>query len=408
MVFGDDREPQGKFVYTHLAEMFPGYKFEFGKSTYQGEEVGEGGYVYAEPGMYEDVIELDVESMHPTSIVLLNLFGPYTPRFEELLEARLAIKHRDYERARTMMNGKLAPYLQNEEDAAELSYALKIVINSVYGLTSAKFTNPFKDHRNVDNIVAKRGALFMIDLKRYMQEAGWTVVHIKTDSIKIPLEDPQNAALVTSLVQDFGKLYGYKFEVETIYNRFCLVNNAVYIAEKASEFVKEGGQKWSAVGAQFQHPYVYKTLFSREKTEFSDYCETKSVTQGTMYLDFSPETPMVPNPDHDPEDPKSPEHIPDTKKMVHVGRVGSFVPVIDRDGGTLWRIKDGKMYAVTGTKGFSWITREMAIERNKRAELLINMAYFDGLAQKAIAEINENTDDEHDFEWFVSSTNKEQ
>jgi hypothetical protein len=35
----------------------------------------------------------------------------------------------------------------------------------VYGLTSAHFPNMFKDNRNVDNIVAKRGALFMIDLK---------------------------------------------------------------------------------------------------------------------------------------------------------------------------------------------------------------------------------------------------
>lgn len=31
---------------------FPGYTFEKGKSVYRGEEVGEGGYVYAEPGIY--------------------------------------------------------------------------------------------------------------------------------------------------------------------------------------------------------------------------------------------------------------------------------------------------------------------------------------------------------------------
>ena len=37
-----------------------------------GEEVGEGGYVYAEPGMYTNVALLDVASMHPTSIEELN------------------------------------------------------------------------------------------------------------------------------------------------------------------------------------------------------------------------------------------------------------------------------------------------------------------------------------------------
>ena len=60
---------------------------------------------------------------------------------------------------------KLARYLDDPAQAKGLSGALKIVINSVYGLTSAKFKNPFKDPRNVDNIVAKRGALFMINLK---------------------------------------------------------------------------------------------------------------------------------------------------------------------------------------------------------------------------------------------------
>ena len=53
-----------------------------------------------------------------------------------------------------------------------LAYALKIAINIVYGLTSAKFDNPFRDIRNKDNIVAKRGALFMIELKHALQERG--------------------------------------------------------------------------------------------------------------------------------------------------------------------------------------------------------------------------------------------
>ena len=34
--------------------------------TYKGEEVGEGGYVYAEPGIYTNVALFDVASMHPT------------------------------------------------------------------------------------------------------------------------------------------------------------------------------------------------------------------------------------------------------------------------------------------------------------------------------------------------------
>src|SRR5207237_9495841 len=152
-----------------------GYEFHLGKSTYKGDEPGEGGYVYAEPGMYEKVAVLDVVSMHPTSIVKLNLFGPYTKKFEDLIKARIAIKRKDFDAASKMLDGRLTQFLQlphegwDIQGADQLAYALKIVINIVYGLTSAKFENPFRDIRNIDNIVAKRGASFMIELKHALQ-----------------------------------------------------------------------------------------------------------------------------------------------------------------------------------------------------------------------------------------------
>ena len=173
---------------------FPGYTFDHGKSLYWGEEVGEGGYVYAEPGMYRAVALLDIASMHPSSIMAERLFGDiYTARFGDILVARLAIKHGEFEKAEKMLDGKLAPYLKDKDAAKNLAQALKIAINSVYGLTSAGFDNPFRDKRNIDNIVAKRGALFMVNLKHAVQDQGFTVAHIKTDSIKIPNATPPNA-----------------------------------------------------------------------------------------------------------------------------------------------------------------------------------------------------------------------
>lgn len=96
-----------------------------------------------------------------------------------------------------MLNGALAKYLTDEEAAADLAQALKIAINSVYGLTAARFTHQFKDPRNKDNIVAKRGALFMVNLKHEVQKRGFTVAHIKTDSIKIPGATPEIIQFVT-------------------------------------------------------------------------------------------------------------------------------------------------------------------------------------------------------------------
>lgn len=360
IIFGQDKSPSKQFVYTDLSEMFPGYSFDGKDSTYKGEVVGEGGYVYAEPGMYTNVALLDIASMHPTSIEQLNLFGPYTENFSSLKEARLAIKHKEFEKARKLLDGKLEKFLEGAEDdssAAEaLSYALKIVINIVYGLTSAKFDSIFRDNRNKDNIVAKRGALFMVDLKQAVQEKGYTVAHIKTDSIKIPNATPE----IIEFVTEFGKQYGYDFEHETTYERFCLVNDAVYIARDV-----EG--KWAAVGAQFQHPYVFKRLFSRETPEFDDFCEVKNVTQGAMYLDFQGAD--------NPED------------MTHVGRTGAFVPV-RHGGGELYRVKDGKKYAVTGTKGYRWVDRSVAVARRDSHDLFVDMDYFDRLATEAKEAIN--------------------
>ena len=92
ITFGDDPSPQDKFNYVDLSTTFQGYKFEWGKSTYRGVETGEGGYVYAKPGIYQNVGLMDVESMHPNSLINMNYFGPYTQRYAELLKVRIFIQ----------------------------------------------------------------------------------------------------------------------------------------------------------------------------------------------------------------------------------------------------------------------------------------------------------------------------
>jgi energy-coupling factor transporter ATP-binding protein EcfA2 len=377
IIFGGDRNPQRDFVYTNLAKEFPGYVFDRGQSTYRGETPGEGGYVYDEPGIYSDVALLDVASMHPTSIEQLGVFGDYTAKYSELKEARLAIKAKDYDRARTLLGGRLSPYLGSDQDSTALSDALKIALNIVYGLTSAKFDNPFRDIRNVDNIVAKRGALFMIDLKHFLQERGYTVAHIKTDSVKIPNATPE----IIQEVMLFGEKYGYTFEYnpdKDQYSKLALVNAAVYIAKK--DHCAENS--WIAVGAQFQHPYVFKTLFSGEVVEFKDLCETKQVSKGAMQLDFDSTKPMA---------------FTDIADKLHfVGRTGQFVPVKEGfGGGILYRVMDDKTYAVAGTKGYLWVESHVAEKLPREA---IDMSYFDRLVDEARNTIGKFGD----FETFVS------
>lgn len=367
IIFGNDRHPQDQFVYTDLSEMFPGYYFDAGQSHYRDEIVGEGGYVYAEPGVYDNVALLDIASMHPTSLIELNLFGDkYTARFAELKEARLAIKHKDFKKASSMLDGKLAPYLGDADNADALAYALKIIINSIYGFTKAGFDCEFKDKRNVDNIVAKRGALFMIDLKHAVQEQGFTVAHIKTDSIKIPEATPE----IINFVTEYGKKYGYTFEHEHTYQTMALVNNAVYIAK-----LEDGS--WSPTGKQFMRPYVFKTLFSKEPIEFKDMCETMSVSSAdAIYLDLN-------------------EKHPDQHNYRFVGKVGLFTPVVEGAGGgiMLSKFKSDKpdipdrYDATTGSKGFRWLEAEMVKELG--LEDKIDRSYYDKMVEDAKAAIEQ-------------------
>lgn len=463
IIFGGNKRPQHQFNYRNMGDasqiydpnkdlpftfgeeeydeytafdkkkrpIFPGYKFEGGKSLYRGEEVGEGGYVYAEPGMYGDIALLDIASMHPSSIIAEELFGPeYTKRFQEIKDARVEIKHKNFEKARKMLNGALAKYLTDEGSADSLAQALKIAINSVYGLTSANFENPFRDNRNKDNIVAKRGALFMVNLKHEVQKRGFTVAHIKTDSIKIPDATPE----IIQFVMDYGKMYGYVFEHEATYDRMCLVNNAVYIAKYStgekcqqaygyipSDIRKHPGE-WTATGTQFQIPYVFKRLFSKEEIMFEDMCETKSVTTA-LYLDTNETLPDVSEyekeleilrkkwPDKEGQYPMDyDEVVADLEAKIEpghnyifVGKVGSFCPMKPGyNGGLLLREvvdkKTGKKsYASAGgAKGYRWLESEMVKQLGK--EDGIDRGYYDAMVDTAVADISQYGD----FEWFVS------
>jgi energy-coupling factor transporter ATP-binding protein EcfA2 len=339
IIFGNDRKPP--FVHTDLSEQFPGYKYENGKSTYRGEEVGEGGWVYAEPGYYTNVALLDVASMHPHSLIALKCFGEkYTARFQDIVKGRMAVKHHDVEAAKRYL-GEDAGALIGQNDAA-LAFALKIAINSVYGLTAAKFptrANGMDPANNPDNIVAKRGALFMVDLKNFIQEKGFTVAHIKTDSVKIPNATSE----LIAEVMEFGKKYGYTFEHEATYDKMVLVNDAVYVAHD-----KDG---WHATGAQFQHPFVFKSIFGPDSDpvyDLKDYVETRQTHKGTLYLNYGTE---------------------DNPQRAFVGRIGSFVPVKENaPGGILEVLRDDKYYSAPSSKGYRWILEEDAA-RLDRAQI---------------------------------------
>ena len=316
-----------------------------------------------------------------------------------------AINNRAY---RQQKAGKLKPYIQKVIDgeltAKELSNAFKTCVNAVYGQTKASYKCAFRDERNIDNVVAKKGALFMTLLKSEVQKRGYTVCHIKTDSIKIADATPE----IQQFVLDFGKEFGYGFETEAEFDKFCLVNKAVYIAK-----TKDG--EWTATGDQFAVPYVFKTLFSKESITFDDYCETFAVKNGALYLDMNEKLPDVSEYEKDLRKAESKykkgklsdvtfeticseldEKIAEGHDYKFVGRNGQFCPIRPGcGGGILYRYDKGKYNAAQGSTGYRWLESEMIRGVNEDA---IDISYYTKLVDDAVETMSQFGD----VEWFMS------
>ena len=184
----------------------------------------------------------------------------------------------------------------------------------------------------------------------------------------------------------------------------CLVNDAVYIAryatvekchalygkeyvESAKDICKDNKKHpydWSATGTQFQVPYVFKTLFSKESIVFNDMCETKSVTSA-LYLDMN-------------------EQLAEGEHDYHfIGRVGQFCPIKSGcGGGILLRESENKntgekgYAAATGSKGFRWLESEMVRTLKKQND--IDRAYYNNMVDDAVKAISKYGD----FERFTA------
>ena len=416
---------------SNVINAFPGYEFKHipgdnkPHNIYRGTDIGFGGYIISNPGIYGNVALLDVVSLHPHSILAMNCFGDeYTIKFKEILDARVAIKHGEFDKARDMMDGKLAPYLDDESNAKDLAQALKIAINSVYGLTAANFDNPFRDNRNKNNIVALRGALFMRTLQDEVESRGFKIVAIKTDSIKIADATKE----IIDFCMEFANKYSYTFEHEATYDKMCQINDADYIAKYKDQewcedhygYVPGDNQKhvgeWTATGKQFAVPYLFKTLFSKEPIEFEDMCETFAVSKGDLYLDMNENLPDVTEQEKllaklekqykegkisdttfEKETNGLSEEIEKGHDYRFVGRVGQFCPIKPGcNGGVLYRVNDGKNYAASGSKGYRWLESEVVKELGKKDD--IDCSFYEKLIDEAIEDISKYGD----FEWFVS------
>lgn len=424
---------------SEMINAFPGYECVRGANgelhnMYRGVDLGKGGWVYTEPGIYSNVALLDVQSMHPSSIIALNKLGEYTQNYADLKQARVYIKEKRFDEAKKLFGGRLAKYLEDKDEAKALSKAIKLPLNAFFGCSFGTFPNPARDSRDVNNIIALRGALFMKTLFDEVAAKGYKIIHVKTDSLKVPNADIS----IVKFIQDFAKKYGYTMEHEAVYERMCLIDKAQYIAsymgaeeckkiygycpDENVDYIREHGHTWTATGDEFRRPFIFKTMFSGEPLTFDDKCITNTVKDAAIYLDMNEhladqtkaELEMkkrIYNAEHPDKKKKydtkyegmSDEELGDIINSAHdyhfVGRVGRFCPIKPGcGGGELLVYRREKYDSVSGSKGYRWLEAEIVKELGKEDD--IDPTYYDEQIYKAIEAINQYGD----YDRFVDTS----
>lgn len=200
-----------------------------------------GGHVMdSTPGIYSDVLVLDFKSLYP-SIIRTFLIDPLglqeglkAPESESVpgfLEAR-------FHRTRHILPGLIdqlwaARDQAKKEQNAPMSQAIKIIMNSFYGVLGSPLCR-FFDPRLASSITM-RGHEILRRSSEFIEGLGYPVIYGDTDSLFIHAKDHANPKALgrslavqlnnwwrDSLQADFGLTSQLDMEFETHYNRFVM------------------------------------------------------------------------------------------------------------------------------------------------------------------------------------------
>lgn len=171
----------------------------------------------AKAGRYENIKLADVGSMYPSIICMLKALEDATPVYDGIRQERLKIKHTDKVRAN----------------------AMKLILNSVYGLFKSKYSALFNPRASATVCIFGQIALFT--LCRELYEAGYELVNVNTDGVAF-VDNPAKGDKYKMICGDWEKKFsGLSLEVDEFDTWIQKdVNN--YIATQG-EYVKvKGGE----------------------------------------------------------------------------------------------------------------------------------------------------------------------
>ncbi len=160
---------------------------------------------------FENVKLLDVASLYPNIILKLNALGQATTTYKEIVEKRLAVKHTDQ----------------------ELQKALKLVINSCYGLLNNQYSILYNPKAALS--VCIFGQICLYDLCTRLAPTC-KLVNINTDGVAFTTSDDD----YKKVWQEWENDYGFTLE-EDSFDLFIQKDVNNYIGVKDGKIKVKGG-----------------------------------------------------------------------------------------------------------------------------------------------------------------------
>lgn len=297
--------------------------------------VSPGGYVMdSEPGLYDNVLVLDFKSLYP-SIIRTFKIDPMG-LIEGLLEKEQQVKEDDKTKAVKPIKGFDGAYFSRtkhflpeiitslwlERDKAKiqnnaaLSQAIKIIMNSFYGVlgsTGCRFFDP-----RLSGSITKRSHEILKTTSFWIENKGYNVIYGDTDSIfvhigedktasqcttlGIELQDYINEKWQSTLAKDFDLHCDLEIEFETHFTKFLmptirgrdvgtkkryagLIHSLDKDNKTCQKLIFKGLESvrtdWTQIAKEFQQT-LYLKVFNQEKVE--DY--VKAVVDKTINGEF--------------------------------------------------------------------------------------------------------------------------
>ncbi|WP_339721643.1 DNA polymerase II [Marinomonas primoryensis] len=260
-----------------------------------------GGFVMSSiPGLHKNVLVFDFKSLYPSIIrtfyidPLARVTATHRKQDSDQSSANLVAGFlgAHFDRQNAILPGLITELAQAREKAKQehndiLSYAIKIIMNSFYGVLGSNVCRFY--HAELASSITMRGHELLARTQAWMEERDAKVIYGDTDSLFVTLNDTQGNPqeqgkelcqqinlCLSKWCQDYAQLDSHlELEFERIYERFFMPtirgqeegSKKRYAGKSNGELIFKGLEAartdWTPLARQFQRT-LFEKIFSDE------------------------------------------------------------------------------------------------------------------------------------------------